>query len=104
MKTTAFLNRRKFLQQASVYLVSAKAYFLGDNAAHAEQIITGNACSYYGERMPYSVTIFRSHGEAEHVIQEILNVTGLHRKNFRVKPADVPNAAAVIHPRTLYFV
>ena len=94
---TADLNRRRFLQQAGVYLTATGAFCLGCNAAHAEQIITGNACSYYGERLPYSVNTFVSHGEAEHVIQEILNVTGLHRSNFRVERSDdIQNAAAVI--------
>jgi len=63
--------------------------------ALADQINLGHSCSYFGENVPVSVFTFTSDSEAESVIENIMEVTGLP-KNFVIKAAGVPNAAAVV--------
>lgn len=55
----------------------------------------GDNCSYFGEALPTSVVTFQSDNEAESTINEIIDISGL-TKNFVVRAAGVPNAAAVI--------
>jgi hypothetical protein len=62
----------------------------------AETIRTGNTCSYFGESIPENVTAFSSNREAESVIDRIVTASGLSR-NFQIRAAGVPNAAAVIY-------
>jgi hypothetical protein len=54
-----------------------------------------NTCSYFGERLPDSLTTFASDREAEDVISRIVKAVGLV-PNFDIKAAGVPNAAAAI--------
>ena len=68
-----------------------------------EQISLANVCSYFGEDMPTSVYTFASDSQAEDVVNEILKKTGLP-KNFIVKAAGVPNAAAVIRGSSRYIL
>ncbi len=63
--------------------------------AQYESIAVGDSCSYFGESMPYSVTSFRSDAEAEKIIADILDHSGL-RPNFKIHAAGVPNAAAAV--------
>ena len=62
-----------------------------------EEIETGHTCSYFGETVPDKVTSFSSDQQAEDTIQQIVDASGL-AKNFEVRAAGVPNAAAVIGP------
>lgn len=55
----------------------------------------GKTCSVFGESVPKEVTLFESEPEAEEVVSQILSVAGLV-KNFKVRAAGVPNAAAVV--------
>jgi len=64
----------------------------------AQQRFTFNqsqVCSYYGESITDSVYTFESDSEAERLIDDIMRHAGLPA-NFKVKSANVPNAAAVI--------
>ena len=71
--------------------------------AQYETIIVGDSCSYFGESMPYRVTSFRSDVEAEQVIENILDHSGL-RQNFKIHAAGVPNAAAVVRHGKRYIL
>ena len=71
--------------------------------AQYESITVGNSCSYFGETMPDSVISFQSDAEAEQVITNILDHSGL-RPNFRIQAAGVPNAAAVVRHGKRYIL
>ena len=60
-------------------------------------------CSYYGEIIKPQITIAEPNSEANALIKEILGVVGLH-SNFEVRPANVPNAAAVILKNKRYIL
>lgn len=68
-----------------------------------EPIELHDVCSYYGEVLPSAVHTFSSDNEAENVIREIMSATGLP-KNFKVRAAGVPNAAAVIKGSDRYIL
>lgn len=53
-------------------------------------------CSYYGEDITDKIYGFSSSDEAESIIDDILQNIGL-TKNFEIKSANVPNAAAVVY-------
>ena len=55
----------------------------------------GDTCSYYGEDIPETVATFASSDEAEDMITDILEASGL-AQNFQIRSGGVPNAAAVI--------
>lgn len=61
----------------------------------SDTIETGQTCSYFGESIPAKVTPFASDAEAESVVKEIVDATGLF-PHFDVMAAGVPNAAAII--------
>lgn len=63
--------------------------------AAAQTINVENACSYFGEAMPDTVSTFGSINEAVATLDEIVKSTGLSR-NFEIQAASVPNASAVI--------
>ena len=60
-----------------------------------DQFEVGDACSYFGESVPNRVATFSSDNEAEKVIRDIVNASGL-AQNFKIMAAGVPNAAAVV--------
>ena len=60
-----------------------------------DTITLGASCSYLGERLPSSVTMFSSNSEAESAIKKITGAAGL-TANFDVQAAGVPNAAAIV--------
>lgn len=68
----------------------------GPSAAQPlETIELNEACSYFGEQVAGHLVSFASNKEAEDVIVEIVSASGLAR-NFEVRAAGVPNAAADI--------
>ncbi len=72
------------------------------------QIVRGTveiarSCSMFGESVPKNVTLFESEAEAEGVIKQIVSASGLS-KNFEIRAAGVPNAAAVIQGQTRYIL
>lgn len=67
------------------------------------EIEVGQTCSFFGEDIPEKVTTFSSDQEAEDVIERIVSASGLV-KNFLVRSAGVPNAAAVIRGETRYIL
>lgn len=79
-------------------------FFVASLQVSAEVIVIGDSCSYNDERMPYSVHTFSSTREAEQVVSDILEASGLHRSNFELRAADVPNAAAVIQNGKRYLL
>lgn len=62
-----------------------------------------DVCSYYGEELPNAVHTFSSDNEAETVIRTIMSATGLP-KNFKIRAAGIPNAAAVIKGSDRYIL
>ena len=68
-----------------------------------DELETGQVCSYFGESMPENVTMFQSDHEAEEVLRQIVEASGLIQ-NFRIRAAGVPNAAAVIKGETRYIL
>ena len=68
-----------------------------------DELETGQVCSYFGESMPENVTMFQSDHEAEEVLRQIVEASGLIQ-NFRIRAAGVPNAAAVIQGETRYIL
>jgi predicted HD phosphohydrolase len=58
-------------------------------------------CSYYGEELKSGVSFLDDNKEAELIIQRIINVIGL-KPHFKIKAANVPNAAAVIYNNQRY--
>ncbi len=62
-----------------------------------------DTCSYFGETVPSRVATFRSTEEAVQVIDDIVSASGLVR-NFDVRSAGVPNAAAVIRSSTRFIL
>lgn len=60
-------------------------------------------CSYFGEKITEDIYGFESSSEAEEVITKILEKVGLE-KNFEIRSANVPNAAAVINGSTRYIL
>lgn len=68
-----------------------------------ESLRIGNTCSYFGEDIPPQVATFASNQEAERVIQDIVDASGL-RQNFEIRAAGVPNAAAVIYGTRRYII
>ena len=60
------------------------------------QVDSLDFCSYYGETVDEDLYSFDSDREAEGVVAEIMRVTVLPQ-NFKVKAANVPNAAAVFN-------
>lgn len=73
------------------------------NSQVFDEIETGNTCSYFGESIPDRVTTFSSDREAEGVIKNIVDASGLVQ-NFEVRAAGVPNAAAVIRGDTRFIL
>jgi Zn-dependent peptidase ImmA (M78 family) len=71
----------------------------------AEKIEITNSyiCSYYGEETYVPIYTFASTSEAENIIERILDVIGL-KPNFKIRAANVPNAAAVIYGSTRYIL
>ncbi len=61
------------------------------------------SCSYFGEKVETDVYGFESSSEAIGIIDEILGSVGLER-NFEIKSANVPNAAAIINGSTRYIL
>lgn len=68
-----------------------------------EEVSTREVCSFFGESLPASVVSFDSDAEADSVIERIVAASGL-AKNFVVKAAGVPNAAAVVQNGTRYIL
>lgn len=68
-----------------------------------EEIKPTGYCNYYGEKTDETVYTFSSEKEADEAINKLLKHTGLAR-NFVIKSADVPNAAAVIQGSTRYIL
>ncbi len=66
-----------------------------------ESIDLDDSCSYFSERLPANVTSFNSNKEAESTIDRIIEASGLS-KNFQIRAAGVPNAAAVIQNSVRY--
>lgn len=62
-----------------------------------------NSCNYYGEAPQSTVYTFSSDQEALDAIDRVLKPTGLAR-NFVVRAAAVPNAAAIIDGEDRYIV
>lgn len=55
-----------------------------------DRVEIGHTCSYFGEKLPDTVTTFQSDSEAENVIKRIVAASGLVQ-NFEVRAAGVPN-------------
>ncbi|MCI4644874.1 MAG: hypothetical protein MRY64_08845, partial [Hyphomonadaceae bacterium] len=68
---------------------------LSANAQVLDSMEVGDTCSYYGEEVPASVATFASSSEAETMISDIMDASGL-APNFEIRSGGVPNAAAVI--------
>lgn len=80
---------------ASVIVGLGLAVAATSTAQVGEEVSAGRACSFYGEATPEKVVLFASDSEAETVIRRIVEASGL-AKNFEVRAAGVPNAAALI--------
>src|SRR5882762_11341739 len=61
------------------------------------------SCSYFGEKLPASAEVTPATNNAITLIQRIVDVSGLAR-NFEVRAAFVPNAAAVTLGTTRYIL
>lgn len=68
-----------------------------------EEIKADWQCNYYGEQPDEKIYTFSSDKEAEAAIDRILKQTGLAR-NFVIKAADVPNAAAITQGPARYIL
>jgi hypothetical protein len=67
------------------------------------EISSSYICSYYGDETDVPIYTFASAPEAETIIKRILDVIGL-KPNFKIRAANVPNAAAVIYGSTRYIL
>lgn len=89
-----------------VLLVTSCYILFGSVAAYAqigESLSLGETCSYFGEQLPEDVTTFSSNREAERIINEIVETSGLVG-NFKIRAAGVPNAAAIIQNGKRYIL
>jgi hypothetical protein len=68
-----------------------------------QQLTIEDGCNYYGDSFSATVYTFESDQGAIEVIDRILGTVGLAR-NFDIKAADVPNAAATIVGTTRYLL
>lgn len=67
----------------------------GGSAQISGRLELGNECSMFGEVLPSDVVLFDSEEDAEEAITRIVRAVGIFR-NFTVRAAGVPNAAAAI--------
>ena len=75
----------------------------GVGCACALSITLDGSCSYFGETLPQSAEIVSSTDNVGALIQRIVNASGLAR-NFEVRAALVPNAAAINLGSTRYIL
>lgn len=68
-----------------------------------QELTVEDGCNYYGDSFSAKVYTFESDQGAVEVIDRILSTVGLAR-NFDIRAADVPNAAAVIEGTTRYLL
>ena len=68
-----------------------------------QELIVNGGCNYYGEPLGSKIYTFESEEAAVTAIDRILIPTGLVR-NFIIKVADVPNAAAIIYGEVRYIL
>src|ERR1700747_1558066 len=76
----------------------------GTGFTHAASIALKGSCSYFGELLPPKTEILSSNdGNVSGLIQRIVDASGLSR-NFEIRAALVPNAAAVTLGATRYIL
>ena len=68
-----------------------------------KELPANGGCSYYGETLDSKIYTFESDEAAVDAIDRILDPTGLVR-NFDIRAADVPNAAAIVYGETRYIL
>ena len=85
------------------YLIMFLLCVVSKSTLGFEKIELGHTCSYFGESMPKAVYTFASDQHAESVVNQIMDITGLP-KNFVIKSAGVPNAAAVVVENQRYIL
>ena len=75
----------------------------GTSLACAASIVLRGTCSYFGETLPPKTELISSTDSVNALIQRIVDVSGLAR-NFEIRAALVPNAAAVNLGSTRYIL
>lgn len=68
-----------------------------------KELVVNGGCNYYGESLGSKIYTFESEEAAIAAVDKILIPTGLVR-NFNIRVADVPNAAAIIYGEDRYIL